>query len=224
MIIPNYWPIHIKYIYINLIRLLQERQRKALSMELRIAHRTSSWCWKTAWRSVNGTSLRYSSWYRTCLQSSRPRMWRRWSRSSKASWTERPSGQPRSASPVMTHFNQHKVVICHIGYLKINPVSLLSVMRPGPAGKGQDWLQWPLCYGASRQDQKTNQDYLRQPQPCMGWELQFVSGLFFEFWLMYIKYILSRISAHGDTKTSQQWVSQFFRSDQSARVGRGWRY
>lgn len=99
------WDVYLRLLWRNrvlifVLSVIQEQQRKAPNTEPRIARRTSSWFWRTAWRSESGTSPRSSSWFRMCSDWSRPRTWRRWNRSSKAFWMERLSGLQRSASRV----------------------------------------------------------------------------------------------------------------------------
>lgn len=75
----------------------QELQRRALNMGLRTEPRTSSWSWRTAWRSERETSRRSLSKSWMCSVSTNKLMACRWSKSSKACLMEPPSGQQRSA-------------------------------------------------------------------------------------------------------------------------------
>ena len=47
----------------------------------------------------------------------------------------------------------------------------VSLMCPGPPGKGQDGLQRPLRHCPGGQDQEEDQDHLWEPQPRLGGEL-----------------------------------------------------
>lgn len=78
----------------------QELLRRARSTALKTERRTSSWFWRTAWRSASATNPRSSSWSRKCSTFPRRATGRRWNKSSRAFWTGRRSGQPKSASHV----------------------------------------------------------------------------------------------------------------------------
>ncbi len=78
----------------------QEPLRRARSTALKTERRTSSWFWRTAWRSASATNPRSSSWSRKCSTFPRQATGRRWNKSSRAFWTGRRSGRPKSASHV----------------------------------------------------------------------------------------------------------------------------
>lgn len=78
----------------------QELPRRAPSTAQRTEPRTSSWSWRTAWRSARGTNPRSLNSFRRCSPSWRPRTSRTWSRSSRACSMVPRSGRPRSASQV----------------------------------------------------------------------------------------------------------------------------
>ena len=79
---------------------LQEQRRRAPRPGQRTGRSTSSWLWKTGWRSARGTSPRSSRRSGSCSMSPRWFMSSTWRASSRASWTAPPSGRPRSASTV----------------------------------------------------------------------------------------------------------------------------
>lgn len=78
----------------------QELQRKAPNMVQRTELRTSSWFWRTEWRSVRGTNLRSLNSFRKSSLSSSPLTSPKWSRSNKVCLMEPLNGRPRSASQV----------------------------------------------------------------------------------------------------------------------------
>lgn len=86
----------------------QELQRRALSMGLRTEPRTSSWSWRTAWKSERETSQRSLSKSWTCSVLTNKPTACRWSKSSKACLMEPPSGQQRSALLVSEPSKQSK--------------------------------------------------------------------------------------------------------------------
>lgn len=86
----------------------QELQRRALNMGLRTEPRTSSWSWRTAWRSERETSQRSLNKSWTCSVSTNKPTACRWSKSSKVCLTEPPSGQQRSALLVSEESKESK--------------------------------------------------------------------------------------------------------------------
>lgn len=78
----------------------QELQRRAPSTGRRTEPRTSSWSWRTAWRSERGTNQKSLSKSRKCLALTKQRMACKWNKSSRVCLMGPPSGQRRSASLV----------------------------------------------------------------------------------------------------------------------------
>ena len=93
-------PSYSSYIPHFIHRSHQELQRRAPSTGLRTGPRTSSWSWRTAWRSERGTNRRSLSRYRKCSPSTNQHMPRTWSRSSRACLMGPQNGRQRSASLV----------------------------------------------------------------------------------------------------------------------------
>lgn len=82
----------------------QELQRRAPSTGRRTEPRTSSWSWRTAWRSERGTNQKSLSKSRKCSASTKQPTARRWNKSSRACWMGLPNGRQRSASQVSKMF------------------------------------------------------------------------------------------------------------------------
>lgn len=146
-------------------------------MEQKTAPRISSWPWKTGWRSERGTNQRSLSWSGRCSSSPKPFTLSKWRPSSRACWTGRQSGRPRSPSQVWSiRLFKGYLVSLHSLIAVYDYVCLcFSGLCAGTSGERQDRFQWPVCDRSGGEDQEENQNHLWEPQPSLGGKVPLVS-------------------------------------------------